>query len=202
MNATDDAYDLRPMAIRRTNAGLIMVVAAIALSGCKAVGPRTVDADRIDYGTAITESWKRQALLNIVKLRYADPPMFIEVGSIVAGYSLETSVSVGLGSQDSPLGTTDSLSLGGAGRFTDRPTITYVPLTGSTFINSLITPIPPVSLFSAIQAGWNAEILVRLGVGAINGIVNEQLVGGRSSPQTRGSCESSSSCASCKTPAP
>jgi hypothetical protein len=94
VNVAANAYDPRPMAIdvtRRTNAGFILLAAAIALAGCKAVGPRTVDADRIDYGTAITESWKRQALLNIVKLRYADPPMFVDVGSIVAGYSLETS---------------------------------------------------------------------------------------------------------------
>jgi hypothetical protein len=131
VNVAADAYASRPMAIdvtRRANAGFIVLAAAIALGGCNAVGPRTVDADRIDYGTAITESWKRQALLNIVKLRYADPPIFIDVGSIGAGYSLETSVNVGLGTQDSPLGGTDTLSLGGAGRFTDRPTITYIPV--------------------------------------------------------------------------
>ena len=77
---------------------------------------------------------------------------------IVAGYSLETSATIGLGNQDGPLGRTDTLSLGGAGQFTDRPTITYVPLTGSTFINNMITPIPPTSLLSAIQAGWNTEL--------------------------------------------
>jgi len=35
-----------------------------------------------------------------------------------------------------------------------------------------------VSLFSAIQAGWNAETIIRLGVGAINGIANEQVSAG------------------------
>ena len=163
---------------RRSHSAFIMLVATAAVGGCRSLGPRTVDADRIDYATAITESWKRQTLLNIVKLRYADPPIFVDIGSIVAGYSLETSVTVGLGDQDTPLGPTDSVSLGGAGRLTDRPTITYIPLTGSTFVNNLITPIPPVSLFSSIQAGWHADSIIRLGVGAINGIANEQVSAG------------------------
>jgi hypothetical protein len=145
------------------------------LTTLSSIGPGTVDTDRVDYVTAITESWKRQMLLNVVKLRYADPPIFVDVGSIIAGYSLETSVTVGLGDQDTPLGPTDSVSFGGAGRFTDRPTITYVPLTGSAFMSNLITPIPPVSLFSAIQAGWNADVILRIGIGAINGIANEHI---------------------------
>ncbi len=84
---------------RRMHGALIALTAMIALGGCKSIGPHTVEADRIDYSTAVTESWKRQALLNIVKLRYADPPIFIDIGSIVAGYSLETSASIGLGNR-------------------------------------------------------------------------------------------------------
>src|SRR5262245_12724478 len=96
---------------RRRRSLIVASAAAMVLTGCRSLGPRTVDGDRIDYSTSLTQSWKEQALLNIVKLRYADPPIFVDIGSIVAGYSLETSVNVGLGSQDSPLGNTDTLSL-------------------------------------------------------------------------------------------
>jgi hypothetical protein len=158
--------------------GPLPVVASIGSTGCVSLGPKTIGPDRIDYATGITESWKRQTLLNIVKLRYADPPIFVDVGQIVAGYSLETSVSLGATDTDSPVGKGNALSLGASGRLTDRPTITYVPMTGSRFVNGLITPIAPASLFSAIQAGWPADQIVRLGVGAINGIANEQLAPG------------------------
>lgn len=143
-----------------------------ALSGCVSVGPGTVPRDRLDYSESITESWKRQNLLNIVKLRYLDPPVFVDVGQIVSGYTLETGMTVG--GQMSSAGAVqgNSASIGGSGRFTDRPTITYVPMTGNKFIAGLIMPIPPDSMFYAIQSGWAADVILTLGVGAINGLKN------------------------------
>jgi hypothetical protein len=70
-------------------------VLALALSGCAGVGPRTVGVDRFDYSSAIADSWNEQTLLNIVKIRYSDLPVFVDVSSVVAGYSLQTGVTVG-----------------------------------------------------------------------------------------------------------
>jgi hypothetical protein len=46
------------------------------------------------YSTAVADSWKEQLLLNIVKTRYGDTPAFMEVVSVVSGYTLETGVGV------------------------------------------------------------------------------------------------------------
>ena len=72
-----------------------IVILALCLCSCSSIGPKTVPRDRFDYSAAITESWKRQTLLNIVKLRYLDPPIFVDVGQIIAAYSLETGATVG-----------------------------------------------------------------------------------------------------------
>jgi hypothetical protein len=153
------------------------LLGALAAAGCQSIGPATVTRDRLDYSAAITESWKHQTLLNIIKLRYSDPPLFVDVGQIISGYSLETSVS--LGANSGPL---RNESVGGSARFTDRPTITYVPLTGNRFLNGLLTPIAPASLFSTIAAGWPADMLMPIGVGSINGIANDELVSGEYRP--------------------
>jgi hypothetical protein len=63
--------------------------------GCTHIGPGTVIADRFEYSAAIADSWKQQTLLNVVKLRYFDLPVFVDVASVVGGYSLQTGVTVG-----------------------------------------------------------------------------------------------------------
>ncbi|HEY4416970.1 MAG TPA: hypothetical protein VGO57_14870 [Verrucomicrobiae bacterium] len=152
--------------------GLTLLCGVTLLCGCHSIGPMTVARDRFDYSSAITESWKRQTLLNIVKLRYLDPPIFVDVGQIVSGYSLATGASIG-GTLASENGV-NNMMLGGAATFTDRPTVTYTPLTGSKFVRALITPIPPESLFSTLQAGWPADAMMLTGIASINGLKNQQ----------------------------
>lgn len=70
-------------------------VAAVELSvaACSSIGPATVVRDRTDYGSSIGNSWKEQTLLNIVKLRYADMPIFLEVAQVIVGYQLQSAIS-------------------------------------------------------------------------------------------------------------
>ena len=145
----------------------------LLLTGCRSIGPGSVARDRFDYNTAISESWKRQTLLNVVKLRYLDPPIFVDVGQIVSGYSLETGVSVG--GQLAKTGAGDQFAAaGGHAVFTDRPTITYTPLTGNKFVKSLLTPLTPESVFFMIQAGWPADSVLLLTVASLNGLKNQE----------------------------
>ena len=46
--------------------------ALVLLAGCAGIGPGTVSRDRFDYVNAISNSWKKQMLLNLVKMRYVD----------------------------------------------------------------------------------------------------------------------------------
>lgn len=146
---------------------------ALVLTGCHSIGPGTVARDRFDYSSSIGESWKRQTLLNIVKLRYLDPPIFVDVGQIVAGYSLQTGVSAGgtLSSDKAVQG--DFMNASGQAVYTDRPTVTYTPLTGNKFIKGLMTPLPPDSVFFTIQSGWPADGVLFATVSEINGLKNQ-----------------------------
>ncbi|MFT5731144.1 MAG: hypothetical protein ACI8PB_005339 [Desulforhopalus sp.] len=149
---------------------MLFVLVAITLAGCSAVGPPSVHHDRFDYNRALSDSWKEQTLLNIVRLRYADMPIFLEVASIVSGYTLEGSVNLAgtLSSESAIQG--DFLSVGTGGKFTDRPTITYSPVTGEKFHKSFMTPIPPKLLLYLMESGWSAEMVMPLTVDAINGL--------------------------------
>jgi hypothetical protein len=143
----------------------------IALAGCQTVGVGSVQRDRLDYATAIGDSWKEQALLNIVKLRYFDPPVFLDVSSVISSYTLQGQLS--LGARLFPNASEDTFrELGAQGVYIDRPTIAYAPLSGEKFVNNLLRPIPPQAVFAMIQAGHQADFILQAGVRAINDVYN------------------------------
>jgi len=154
------------------------LVCALALTGCAHLGPKTVAVDRFDYSASIADSWKQQTLLNIVKLRYMDLPVFVDVASIVSGYSMQTGLSVNgtLSSQNAIQG--NYVAAGGQAIYTDRPTITYVPMTGEKFLRGLITPIDPKNIFFMLQSGYAADFLLGLTVESLNGVRNRSTAGG------------------------
>ena len=144
----------------------VAAMTAAFLVGCGGIGPQTVTRDRFNYNTAISNSWKQQTLLNIIKLRYADMPVFVEVASIVSGYTLEGSINLSA-TFASP---GDTQTVGGVGKYTDRPTITYVPITGQQFNRSFMTPIPPQAILFLMQSGWPVDLIFPLTVDAVNGL--------------------------------
>jgi hypothetical protein len=155
-----------------------LVLLTAILAGCASIGPRTIGLDRFDYGTALADSWKQQTLLNIVKLRYMDLPVFMDVASIVAGYSLQTGVAVNGVVSSSKAVQGNYGSLGGQAIYTDRPTITYVPLTGEKFLRGLITPIDPKNIFFMLQSGYAADFVLALTVESLNGVRNSSTARG------------------------
>jgi hypothetical protein len=86
-----------------------------------------VPQDRIDYASAIGNSWKEQTLLNIVKLRYADMPVFLEVAQVIAGYQLQSAIGGSFSAGNFTAGIVGPFTAVGtanaAGTYTDRPTV-------------------------------------------------------------------------------
>lgn len=153
----------------------IRILAAAALmvaflTGCSGLGPATVARDRFDYTAAISESWKRQMLLNIVKIRYGDAPIFLDVASIINQYQVSTALNAAFGWSYPPQA--NSQLLGVEGNFIDRPTITYTPLTGEKFARNLMTPVAPATVMSLVEGGYPIDLVFRILVHSVNGIQN------------------------------
>ena len=159
---------------------LFLVATVLLLSACTGIGPGTVTRDRFDYVTAISESWKRQMLLNLLKVRYSDAPVFMDVASVINSYELTGEVN--LSGDYAPIGRGDTFGhVGTSGRYSDKPTITYQPLSGDKFTRSLMLPIPIPGVLFLIQNGYPADLVLRVCVNSINDLQNSY--GGPGRPQ-------------------
>jgi hypothetical protein len=149
---------------------MLSLCALVLLSGCAGIGPQTVSRDRFDYTEAISDSWKRQMLFNMVKIRYGDAPVFMDVSSVISQYQIAGQIT--LGSTIIPHPWSTSESVGATGQYVDRPTISFTPIIGDKFARSLMSPIPPAAILSLIQGGYPVDMVFRLLVHEINGIRN------------------------------
>ncbi len=184
--------------LSRTATTTALLAALVLLSGCASIGPGRMLQDRTDYISSYTESWKRQILLNIVKVRYAEPIFFMDVGDIVAGYSMETGGNAGFSRTiyDNPAPITDNnnpvfgdfgkLEFGLSTRYTDRPTITYKPMTGAPFRLGVMSALPVRNIMVGLDTGISAKFLFNLGVRSINGLRNSTLTASGSVPAQEG----------------
>jgi hypothetical protein len=109
-------------------------------------------------------------LLNMVKMRYGDAPVFLDVASVISQYQIVGQINLGAAISNNPWSNTETL--GATGQYADRPTITYTPVMGDKFARSLMTPIPPAAILSLMQAGYPVDIVFRMLVHEINGIRN------------------------------
>jgi hypothetical protein len=108
--------------------------------------------------------------LNLVKIRYGDVPVFVEVASVVTQHSVEGELSMTLDFESNPYKTEQGIS--GKGKYIDKPTITYSPLFGGKYAQTLMRPLNLTNLFSMILSGRTIATTLEYTIHSINGIDN------------------------------
>jgi hypothetical protein len=145
------------------------------LGGCVTTGPRQLAPARFDYNQALAASWDQQLLLNLVRLRYRDTVIFLEVSSVISQLSIHGGAAA---SATFIPGVSDPLGLDAEIAVTETPTVSYTPLQGEEFVTSLLEPISPLTLMLLSQAGWSAERLLICCVARVNELENAQSAAG------------------------
>lgn len=149
-------------------------------AGC-AMGPKMLGSTRTGYNQAIQQTTNEQLLLNLVRLKYRDQPLFLEVSSVSATFQFDRSVAT-TGTLNENIGPNPAnpnvLRIDGRIGFTDRPTFTFTPLQGGLFATRMLEPIGLDAIFLLIRSGWSADRVLRVTVQQMNGQDNASRASG------------------------
>jgi hypothetical protein len=115
-------------------------------------------------------------LLNLVRLRYDDPPMFLEVTAVNTSYTLSKNAAISAVFNDADLPNTFSPSA--ALGHLETPTITYVPLQGEKFTQNLLRPVKLQTLLLLYHTGWAIHRIFEVCLQNMNSLDNARHASG------------------------
>jgi hypothetical protein len=157
---------LRLVAARYLIPGIFV---AFLLGGCSHLGPQVLSTGRPLYNMAVQTTESQQLLLNIVRQRYSDPILFLDVTSISSGFTREVHADL-LGNLFPEGKGAASGSLGGI--ISESPFITYAPNSGEKFVTQMLTPLDLRTVSLIVQAGWSIERVLLIAGESINQLRN------------------------------
>lgn len=164
-----------PLLLRLARLFSCCLLPCLALAGCMSIGPGKLTHDQLNYSRALGETQKHEMLLNIVRIRYADPPTFLDTTQVISGYQLNQSINGGFYAHPDTVGS----YLFGTGTATmqESPTFTYQPETGQQYAENVIRPISPVVIMPLSLGGLPIDSLLRLTAQSIDGLSNVRALG-------------------------
>ncbi|HEX9871036.1 MAG TPA: hypothetical protein VGC99_21050, partial [Candidatus Tectomicrobia bacterium] len=148
---------------------LICCLAMLATGGCTALGPRVLQGERLNYNLALQYTTDEQMLLNLVRLKYRDPPIFLDVSGIATQFAVSASAQAGA---DLQANANDLFSLGLGLAYSTQPTVTYTPLQGEDFSQRFLSPLSLDRLMLLYRSGWPLKPILRLCVQRLNQVKN------------------------------
>ncbi len=159
----------------RTNwARCISCVLLVALSGCT-LGAGALRSNRPAYNQAIHSTEKEELLLNILRIRYAEPVKFLQVASIVSSFQYSAGIN---GNATVPINEPELangpniLNLGTGLNYAEAPTVTYVPLEGTQFATQMLTQPTVGVLALLLESGWPVDLITLLLIERIGALEN------------------------------
>jgi hypothetical protein len=150
--------------------------------GC-AFGPKVLEKTHGRYNEAVRRVDEEQLLRNIVRLRYNETGLELNVSSIASQYELAATVEARpFFSTPNPAGNVfhpfarvlPDASLDGS----NRPTITFVPADNGDAVQRFLTPISSDTLIFLSQTSWPVSMVLRLWLERANGVPNASSASG------------------------
>jgi hypothetical protein len=155
-------------------ARLVCPILLATLVGCQ-IGPGRLKSSTSHYSDAVRVATSEQLLVNLVRLRYGDLPIFLGISSISTQFEFESGLNINGTVVD---GGSNSAGIGGGVRYSERPTMTFALQGGEEFQKRMLRPIDVVALSLIAESGWSGSRIFRLMVEKMNGLRNAPTASG------------------------
>lgn len=167
---------------RRGAISVILTAVCLVVSACAtSYGVRNVAPAGYGYNTAIAQSVDQQLLLNLVRLRYRDTVVFMDITSVTTQHKYSAGVSAENALPFRRPGDGVSLIIPNAA-YSETPTISYAPVTGTQFATNLLSPISAETIVLLASSGWSIERLLSCCVERLGDLSNAPSTSGPTPP--------------------
>src|SRR5262249_46222815 len=154
--------------------------------GC-AFGPKALELSHGKFNHSLKQISDEQLLLNLIRLRYNEGPVQIDVSGIAAQYELTASAEA------RPFFSTEAANLGNVaasfrefskvlpfvgGSATNRPTFSFTPLDDPDSIRQLFVAGTVDGIAFLAETSWPVSTIFRLGVDSMNRVPNARCAAG------------------------
>ena len=138
------------------------------LAGCT-IGPAVYESSFTQYNDAVRKTMDEQMLANLVRMRYYESPMFLQVASLNTTFSVGANAGA---TASSVSGGNDTLGASIGGSYSETPTISFSMPESEKYYGRLLAPLSAAQVTSLVLAGFDSELVFRTAVRGMNGLQN------------------------------
>ena len=154
----------------------LSITLLLGLAGCFMPGPKSLEREHMGFNQVVQQGNDEEMLLNLIRLKYRDTPLFLKVSAINTQYSFQAGASASASVQNR--NPKHGLGLGASASYKETPTVSYKPLQGDEFTQRMLNPIKLDSILLLARSGWSIERLLKLAAQSVNGIKNAPTASG------------------------
>jgi len=155
---------------RKVKSALLIcgLIGLVTISGC-GFGAKAYKSSFEDFNDAIRKTSDSQMLSNLVRMRYLESPVFLQVASISTNFTLSGNLGASAGL---PEGASNTYGLSAGTGYSESPTITFSLPESRGYYGLLMAPLSSNQILQLIDAGFDSGAVLRTGIRGINGLKN------------------------------
>ena len=142
------------------------LAACLAATAC-GVGAWVMQVNRMDYNQSAQRSTHEQMLLNLVRTKYLEHPLFMQGGTIASSFNFSANAgataTTGPESYQFPLGAS----------VTESPTVTYTPYDGQKYTQEILSELGGGRMLLLFRSNTDLEVLLRCTVDRLGRLENQ-----------------------------